>query len=148
MKRSSYDEPDLQRHGSVLLAEDDDDLRMLIAETLRAEGFTVIEAPNGVALVETLVSWLEAGEPPLDLVVSDVRMPGVSGLSVLEGVSDWDELRGLPMLLITAFPEPRLHEFARRFGAVSLLEKPFEMTALVRVVRGAIDGYDPDPARG
>jgi FixJ family two-component response regulator len=52
------------------------------------------------------------------------------------------------MLLITAFPEPRLHEFARRFGAVSLLEKPFEMTALVRVVRGAIDGYDPDPARG
>ena len=147
MKRSSYDEPDLQRHGSVLLAEDDDDLRMLIAETLRAEGFTVIEAPNGLALVETLVSRLEAGERPFDLVVSDVRMPGVTGLSVLEGVLEWEELGGLPMVLITAFPEPELHDLARNFRAVALLEKPFEMTALMRVVRAAIDGYDPDATR-
>jgi CheY-like chemotaxis protein len=140
LKRSTHDEPERQRHRRVLLAEDDEELRMLLAETLRAEGFTVIEAPNGLALVETLVSRLEAGEQPFDLVVSDVRMPGVTGLSVLEGILEWEELGGLPMLLITAFPEPRLYELARSFTAVSLLEKPFEMTALMRVVRGAIDG--------
>ena len=95
---------------------------------------------NGLALVETLVWRLEAEDRPFDLVVSDVRMPGVDGLSVLEGLSGWDELQNLPMVLITAFGNPHLHELARRFGAVSLLEKPFEMTALMRVVREAIDG--------
>lgn len=143
---SSRDDSD-PRQKSVLLAEDDVDLRRLLAETLRAEGFVVIECPNGLALVETLVSRLEAGKPPLDLVVSDVLMPGVTGLSVLEGLSEWGELRRLPMVLITAFGDPQLHELARQFGAVSLLEKPFEMAALMRVVRGAIDGCDPDPAR-
>lgn len=130
---------------SVLLAEDDDDLRGLLAQTLRGEGFSVIECPNGLALAEALVSRLEKGERLFDLVVSDVRMPGVTGLSVLEELSEWEELRNLPMVLMTAFGGPRLHALARRFGAVSLLEKPFDMAALLRVVRGALDG--PDPVR-
>jgi len=128
---------------SVLLAEDDEDLRCLLADALRADGFDVIECPNGLTLVETLVSRLEAGGRSFDLVVSDVRMPGVTGLSVLECLSEWDELRGLPMVLITAFGDARLHELARRFGAVSLLEKPFEMTALMQVVREAVTGGVP-----
>lgn len=145
MESSTRNDSTPQRQKSVLLAEDDADLRRLLAETLRAEGFVVIECPNGLALVEMLVSRFEAGKPPFDLVVSDVLMPGVTGLSVLEGLSNWDELRGPPMVLITAFGNPRVHELARQFGAVSLLEKPFEMAALMRVVRGAIDGCDPDP---
>lgn len=144
MESSTRDDREPQRPKSVLLAEDDADLRRLLAETLRDEGFVVVECPNGLALVETLVSRLEAGEQSFDLVVSDVRMPGVTGLSVLEGLYDWDELRSLPMVLITAFGDPRLRELARRFGAVSLLEKPFEMAALMRVVQGAIDGRDSD----
>lgn len=140
-------DPDPQGEKSVLLAEDDADLRKLLAEVLRAEGFVVVECPNGLALVETLVGRLEAGKPPFDLVVSDVRMPGVTGLSVLEELSEWDELRSLPMVLITAFGDPQLHELARQFGAVSLLEKPFEMAVLMNVVRGAIDASDSDPAR-
>jgi two-component system response regulator (stage 0 sporulation protein F) len=147
VKSSTRDDSDPQRRKSVLLAEDDADLRRLLAETLSAEGFVVVECPNGLVLVETLVSRLEAGEPPFDLVVSDVRMPGVTGLSVLEALSEWDELRSLPIVLITAFGDPRLHEAARQFGAVSLLDKPFEMAALMHVVRGAIDGRDPDPTR-
>jgi CheY-like chemotaxis protein len=147
MESAIRDGADRGRHHSVLLAEDDADLRGLLAEALRDAGLEVVECPNGLALVETLVSRLEGGERPFDLVVSDVRMPGVTGLSVLEGLFEWGELRSLPMILITAFGDPRLRELARRFGAVSLLEKPFEMTALMRVVLGAIDGRDPDPTR-
>ena len=146
MKRPTHGDAALQRQRHVLLAEDDDDLRRLVAEALRAEGFFVVECRNGLDLVETLVSRLEADEQPFELVVSDVRMPGVTGLSVLEAVSEWDELRSLPVVLITAFGDPHLHRLARRFGAVSLLEKPFEMRALMRIVRGAIDGCDHDPA--
>jgi two-component system response regulator (stage 0 sporulation protein F) len=140
MTRSGSESAVDQRPRRVLLADDDDDLRTLLADALRAEGFSVTECSNGLALVETLVCRLEAGEQPFDLVVSDVRMPGVTGLSVLEGLSGWKEVQRLPMVLITAFGDTRLHELARRFGAVSLLEKPFEMTALMRVVREAIDG--------
>ena len=146
MQSPTHGDSALQRQRDVLLAEDDEDLRRLVAEALRAEGFFVFECRNGLALVETLVSRLEAGEPPFELVLSDVRMPGVTGLSVLEALSEWDELRSMPVVLITAFGDPHLHRLARRFGAVSLLEKPFEMTALMRVVRGAIDGCDHDPA--
>lgn len=146
MSRSTSDGKAEPRTRSILLAEDDDDLRELLANTLGDEGFTVVECPDGLALVDTLVSRLEAGERPFDLVVSDVRMPGVTGLSVLEGLSEWDALRNLPMVLITAFGDPRLHELARRFGAVTLLEKPFEMPARMRVIREAIDGCDPDSA--
>lgn len=133
--------------GNVLLAEDDEDLRNLVAETLRNEGFSVIECSHGLALVDTLVAHLESGARAFDLVVSDVLMPGVTGLSVLEGLSQWDELRSVPIVLMTAFGDSQLHELARRFGAVSLLEKPFEMSALMQIVRGVIDGYDRDPAR-
>jgi CheY-like chemotaxis protein len=124
----------------VLLAEDDEDLRLLLANALREEGLDVIECPNGLVLVETLVSHAERGEPVFDLVVSDVRMPGVTGLSVLEALADWEELRSLRMVLITAFGDARIRRLARKFGAVSLLEKPFELTALTRVVRQAIAG--------
>jgi len=144
MKRPASGDGTAQRSRSVLLAEDDDDLRALLVDALRSEGFSVIECTNGFALVEMLVSRLEVGEPSFDLVVSDVRMPGFSGLSALEGLSGRDELQRLPMVLITAFGNPRLHELAKQFGAVSVLEKPFETTALMRVVRDAIDGCDVD----
>ncbi len=65
-------------------------------------------------------------------------MPGVSGLSVLEALSESEEFRSLPMVLITAFGDPQVRAVARQFGAVSLLEKPFEMAALMHVVRRAI----------
>jgi two-component system OmpR family response regulator len=134
------------RPRSILLAEDDEDLRKLLAQALRAEGFTVVECANGLALVESLVWDLEAGERSFDLVVSDVYMPGVTGLSVLEGLLGWHEFHSPPMVLITAFGSPRLHELSEQFGAISVLEKPFEMTALMRVVREAIDGRDSDSA--
>lgn len=142
MEKSTHTGPDTQRSKSVLVAEDDPDMRKLLVETLRAEGFTVMECADGIALIEALVSRLEAGEQPFDLVVSDVQMPSITGLSVLGGLSEWEELRSLPMVLITAFGDPRLHELARKFGAVSVLEKPFPMTTLMRIVREAIGGGD------
>jgi len=148
VESSTCDGPGATRQRRVLLAEDDEDMRGLVAATLRAEGFGVVECPNGLVLVETLVSILESGGPAFDLVVSDVRMPGVTGLSVLEGLSDWDGAVGPPVVLITAFGDPRVHELARHFGAVSLLEKPFEMAALVHVVREVIDARDPGTAGG
>ncbi len=142
MKRANGGKLGFQHATRVLVAEDDEELRELVTRTLRAEGFAVIGCANGLALTETLVSELEEDRQSFDLVLSDVRLPGITGLSVLEGLSEWEKLRDLPMVLMTAFGDPQLRALARRFGAVSLLEKPFEMATLVRVVRRAIDGRD------
>ena len=131
-----------RRPHNVLLAEDDDDLRSLLARTLRDEGYDVTECHNGLSLVEALVSRLDDGERAFDLLVSDVWMPGVSGLSVLEELAGWEALRSLPVVLITAFGDSRLHALARKFGAVSLLEKPLEMASLVRIVRRTLERTD------
>ena len=71
-----------------------------------------------------------------DVIVSDIRMPGVTGLSVLAG------LRGIegtpPIILISAFGDEETHAEARELGAAALLDKPFEMSDLLDRVRDAI----------
>jgi CheY-like chemotaxis protein len=148
MRESVENNQEPTQDRRILLAEDDLDLRLLIAQALHEEGWRVTECPNGLALAETLVSSLESTRPRFDLVVSDVRMPGVTGSSVLEELAEWERLRDLPMILITAFGSPHLHEIARKFGAVSLLEKPFEMAVLTRLIRRTFAGAPPGTRSG
>ncbi len=116
----------------ILLAEDDGDMRQLLAKTLRADGLTVIEVGSGTELLDRLASMLLHGKEGFDLIVSDVRMPGKSGLEVLGGLrrSDWS----VPVVLITAFGDDELHAEASRLGA-TLLDKPFELERLRRLIR-------------
>lgn len=119
----------------VLLAEDDPELRRLIASELRRDGITVIEARDGHELVELLAEDLGSVAP--DVVVSDLRMPGPSGLDAL------DLLRrtggGPAFVLITAFGDEAIHEQAARLGAAAVFDKPFDLddltTALVAITR-------------
>jgi DNA-binding response OmpR family regulator len=124
------------RPPRILLAEDDDEMRLLLAEVLEKEGYEVIQAEDGSALLEELANQLLEQEPQeFDLVVSDIRMPGCSGLKALEGLraSNWRT----PFLLITAFPDDAVRVEARRLGA-AILAKPFWPSALRRLVRRAV----------
>lgn len=124
----------------VLVADDDPDLRQVIAEALRAEGFEVIEADCGAQLLDLIGPTLmgKPGGPPAEVVVSDFRMPGLSGISVLGGLRQFDG--GLPFILITAFGDPVTHAEARRLGATAVLDKPFEMRQLIDLVRESLGG--------
>lgn len=104
----------------IVLAEDDREMRWMLAGVLRRDGHEVIEASDGLELVAALTSV--AG---IDLVVSDLRMPGVDGLEALRRL----RLAGVetPMLLMTAFPDQHLYEEAVRNGAVGVLDKPFDI---------------------
>jgi DNA-binding response OmpR family regulator len=118
----------------VIVAEDDLDLRDVIAGALRSAGFEVREVENGPALLSVLAPRTtdhEVGPRP-DLVVSDLRMPGLTGMSVLGGLRERD--RQLPFILITAFGDDATHATARRFGATAILDKPFAMRDLVSLV--------------
>jgi len=120
----------------VLVAEDDDDMRRLVVRALREEGFDVVDVRSGWELLDYVGLQIELhgrGGPPPDLIVSDVRMDGVTGLEVLAGLREasWST----PVILITAFGDAELHAEARRLGALAVFDKPFDLRDLRKLAR-------------
>jgi DNA-binding response OmpR family regulator len=122
----------------LLLAEDDREMRQLLASTLRRDGYEVIEVADGFQLFEWIGrAWLGDEElSAVALVVTDIRMPGFSGLDVLA------ELRQAgfetPVILITAFGDHETHALGLKLGAAAVLDKPFDLSDLRRCVHEAL----------
>jgi len=115
----------------LLLAEDDDGLRPLLAERFRAEGFEVVEAEDGTAVVDCLAQSIVKGddEQSFDLIVSDIRLPGLNALDVLRGARR--ALESTPVILITAFGDQRTHDRALLLGASAVFDKPLDVDDLI-----------------
>lgn len=114
----------------LLLAEDDFELRELLALVLRADGHEVVEARDG----NELWALLGAEAPtPYSLVVSDVRMPGLTALDVLGRLAR--RLPQTPVILITAFGDPHTHLRALRLGVSRVFDKPFDFDELRAAVQ-------------
>ena len=133
--RSSLSAPS-RRRVEILLADDDRELRRFLAQALQKDGYRITEADSGHALLDQL--WERAASKDgFDLIISDVRMPGFTGLEVLEVLRDkWTpqddyepQIRDTPIILITAFGDLKLHADARRLGAV-VFDKPFDVDDL------------------
>lgn len=129
----------------ILLVEDDEDMRDMLAAALRADGYTVIEAADGDDAIEWLGLGALDGEPRRwpSILVSDVRLPYLSGLDILEGLS----LAGkrLPVVMITGFGDADTHARALALGATCVLDKPFSLTALRYAVRAALRSRNTTP---
>lgn len=119
----------------VLLAEDDHEMRALLVRALHRAGYEVIACRNGVELLEHLGSYFLPDEEheEIDLIISDIRMPGVTGLEILEGLSKHDDFP--PFILITAFGDAETHAEAERYGALAMFDKPFDIDDLLAKVR-------------
>ncbi len=115
------------------MADDDPDLRALVVAALRGAGYEPTEAKNGAELLDQVSDALLSGDPTRgpDLVISDVRMPGLTGIGILGGLREarWSR----PFVLMTAYAEPELRKEAERLGAV-LFAKPFDIEKLVELV--------------
>jgi len=123
-----------RRPARVFLGEDDVEMRALMATALRCDGHDVIEAANGLDLLRQ-VQALQASTVTdvRDIVVTDVRMPGASGLEVLAVLRML--LPCVPVILVTGFGDDETHLVANRLGAVMVFDKPFRMDELQAVVR-------------
>ncbi len=131
------------RPARILLAEDDAEMRSMLASALRADGYEVVEAHSGLALLEEIGMLLFRGEAfPADVIISDERMPGMFGLEVLSGLRQarWP----IPFILITGFGDPQIHERASKLGAAAVFDKPFDIDllreAVLRVLRAREHG--------
>jgi DNA-binding NtrC family response regulator len=136
----------------VLLAEDDAAMRALLACRLRRAGFEVVEAGNGTEALQRLAQG-RIGSPGLavDVVVSDVRMPGCDGINILASLQQ--TVPSVPVILITAFGTMATHVQAQRLGAYAIVDKPFDLedlTALVREAARAVvrPSVPADPTNG
>jgi DNA-binding response OmpR family regulator len=124
----------------VLVAEDDADMRRLVVEALRRDGYDVTAVSDGGRLLVTIAHELvdKNGAELADLVVSDVRMPVCSGMQILEQLraARWR----VPVILMTAFGDAATREHARTLGAL-LFDKPFDLddlrTAVASLLRRA-----------
>lgn len=124
----------------VLLAEDDEELRRLLARKLRRCGCEVIEARNGAQLVELV--YERAVEPlpdslaPAALIITDHRMPGRTGLevaSLLRSVNG-----STPIIVISAFTDAQTQAEARSLGVTAVFDKPFDLDELAQFACEAI----------
>jgi CheY-like chemotaxis protein len=117
---------------NVFVADDDDDMRDLVATTLRFDGHCVVEATDGVQLLHALGLGMAGQISPADVVITDVMMPRLSGLGVLKALSR--SPRRPPIVLMTVLADRSVHVVAKRLGAAGVLFKPFDAPALRSVL--------------
>ncbi|RKH39441.1 response regulator [Corallococcus sicarius] len=129
---------DAPRPPRILVAEDDDAMRAMLVQTLRRAGYVVVEVEDGFELGDYLAMMRGQGGTlaPLDLIISDVRMPGRTGLEALERLRDQGV--SCPVLLLSAFADAETHAEARRLGARRLLDKPVDLDVLKAAVHEAV----------
>jgi DNA-binding NtrC family response regulator len=103
--------------GTILVVDDDDPVRVMLARLLRTQGYTVLQA----AQAAEARNLLNVQRP--DLVISDIVMPGESGIELRRGILErWPEL---PVVLISGYSAEGPAEFAARTPNTTFVQKPF-----------------------
>lgn len=117
----------------ILVAEDEKDIRELIAFTLRFAGFDVLVATNGVEAVEVA----EAEKP--DLVILDVRMPRMSGYEACRRLKENPQTASLPVVFLSAKGQDSEIRQGLESGAEEYILKPFAPDELIQQVRDILN---------
>jgi two-component system response regulator PilR (NtrC family) len=120
-----------RRAPRILVVDDERSMRELLAIVLRREGYEVLLAENGRTAVDTLE------REPVDLLISDIKMPDLSGVDVLRAAKKIDQ--DILGIMITAFASTDSAVEAMRLGACDYLSKPFDVDLLKMKVREKIE---------
>jgi CheY-like chemotaxis protein len=113
---------------TILVVDDDREIRELIAEVLALDGYRVTTAPNGKVALE------QAREDPPDVIVLDLMMPVMCGWEFLEALRQDPSLAPIPVIVDTASPDSQVE------GAAAILRKPFEVGALLAAASRLCEG--------
>jgi two-component system phosphate regulon response regulator PhoB len=120
--------------STILLVEDDPDIRELVAYKLTRAGLQVIEAADGLAALHA------ARERPPDAVVLDIRLPRLSGIEVCRELRAAPATAAVPIIMLTGAVRLQELEHAYAAGATDYLVKPFSPRELQRRVEAALVG--------
>lgn len=124
--------------ATIMLVEDEEDLRFLVAHNLTKAGHEVLQAEDGIQALELLQSHLP------DMIIADVSMPRMDGFELLKKVQDSGRFRDVPFLFLTARTDPTSLYKGLRLGPSDYLKKPIELSELLARVEGRLDSAPPD----
>ena len=111
----------------ILIIEDDEEMRALLRDLLLEDGIEFDSAESGSEAIQKLA------EEPFDLVITDIRMPGLTGLDILPGIKKLQpETR---VIVITAFGSEEVRRKSFDRGAMAYLEKPINMDRLKTLIQ-------------
>lgn len=113
----------------ILIADDEPHMLKFIEFTLRKGNFEILKASDGVQALEVA----EKQKP--DVIVLDVLMPGMDGVTALKKLKENQDLKAIPVILLTARGHTLDPEEARKAGASCYLTKPFSPTELLKQVQ-------------
>lgn len=112
----------------ILIVEDDPLSRELAQETLDGAGYTVLSAEHGRGLLERVKL-----ERP-DLILMDLQLPGINGLTLVRQLKADDETRQIPVVMTTAFAQPEPYAKALEAGCAAYLTKPLDPKTLLQTL--------------
>jgi DNA-binding response OmpR family regulator len=121
--------------GKILVVDDSDDTREMMAKLLELESFTVVTAEDGRAGLDTA----DAERP--DLIITDVNMPVMNGIDMIRRLREQDGFASVPIMAITAYGNGVAKE-ALDAGADRAATKPIQFNALVIEIKELLEGSE------
>lgn len=115
----------------ILVVDDEESIREFFEIMLKREGYEVLSAPNGAVALELLK------KSPVDLIISDIQMPELSGMELLAKVKEMDP--EMVVLMITAFGSTDTAVEAMKLGAYDYLQKPFKIDEVKIIISQALE---------
>lgn len=126
--------PEASRWGiamskTVLVVEDNELNMKLFHDLLEAHGYGIVQTRNGLEAIDL------ARKHRPDLILMDIQLPEVSGLDVTRWIKDDEDLRGIPVIAVTAFAMKGDEERIRRGGCEAYLSKPISVAKFIETVK-------------
>ncbi|PHS56828.1 MAG: response regulator [Sulfurimonas sp.] len=115
--------------GKILIVDDSSLIRNVASEAITAAGHTPIIASNGQEGLEKVMN------ETVDLIFSDVNMPIMGGMEMVEKIKEMSEFKFLPIVMLTTESSPELKEKGKALGAKAWLVKPFDKDKFTTVVK-------------
>ena len=118
---------------TILLVEDDAVLLENIALELEMQGYEVKQASNGKQAIKQL------DDRSIELIISDISMPEMDGLELLEHVRGTAQLAGMPFIFLSAFSNEESKHKANELGVDGYVVKPFQPSELTRIIQDKLN---------
>jgi CheY-like chemotaxis protein len=131
---------DFSTRPTILVVDDFDDTRLLLRTFLEKRGFRVVEAENGVDAVA------QAENESPDLIIMDMQMPQLDGLSATRKIRKVEQLHAVPIVAVSAYGADQFRELALAAGCDEYVSTPFEPEALEGLIRSLVRAAEtPQP---
>lgn len=122
----------MKTQKTILWLEDEEDQTMLLVKTFEDNGYRTIVVDNAAKGMELLKRMTP------DLLLVDIKLPGIDGLEFFKSVKEIDHLKNVPFVYLTAYNSIAMAMEAKRLGVADYITKPFEVEDLLQRIRAVL----------